>query len=153
MELGNKIAQLRQKAGLTQKELADELKISAQSVSKWENLLAMPDITLLPRIAEIFGVTIDELFDLTIDQKLNRIENHLDIEKDFSYGTFKEYKEYLESLLSSKEHHNRATGLLAQLYGRRILSDRDEVRKYAEESIVTPSGCSHGVCHTDIVNR
>ena len=135
MELGNKIALLRQKANLTQKQLADALCISAQSVSKWENLVAMPDITLLPKLSEIFGVSIDELFDLTIDQKLNRIENHLDIEKDFTYQTFKEYEDYLKSLLDDKEHHNRATGLLAQLYGRRMLSDSEKVAKYAQEAI------------------
>ena len=135
MELGNKIAQLRQKAQLTQKQLADELNISAQSVSKWENLVAMPDITLLPKLAEIFGVSIDELFDLTISQKLNRIENHLDIEKDFNHETFKEYEEYLKSLLDDKEHHSRAVTLLAQLYGRRMLSDSQKVGKYAKEAI------------------
>lgn len=135
MELGNKIALLRQKAKLTQKQLADELNISAQSVSKWENLVAMPEITLLPKLAEIFGVSIDELFDLTIDQKLNRLENHLDIEKDFDPETFKEYEDYLKSLLENKEHHARAVGLLAQLYGRRMLSDSSKVDKYAKESI------------------
>ena len=135
MELGNKIAQLRQKAKLTQKQLADELCISAQSVSKWETLAAMPDITLLPKLSEIFGVSIDELFDLTIDQRLNRIESHLDIEKDFEHETFKEYEEYLKSLLDNKEHHSRAVGLLAQLYGRRMLSDSEKVSKYAKESI------------------
>ena len=123
MELGNKIAQLRQKAKWTQKQLADELGISAQSVSKWENLVAAPDIALLPKLAEVFGVSIDELFDLTIEQKLNRIENRLDIDRDLSHETFTEYEEYLRTLLSDEEHHNRATGLLAQLYGRRMLTD------------------------------
>ena len=77
MELGKKIRQLRFKAGLTQEQLADKLGIGAQSVSKWENDVAMPDITTLPLIAEIFGVTIDDLFDLTAEQRLNRIENRL----------------------------------------------------------------------------
>ena len=75
MELGKKIRQLRFKAGLTQEQLAEKLGIGAQSVSKWENAVAMPDITALPLLAEIFGVTIDELFDLTTEQRLNRIEN------------------------------------------------------------------------------
>ena len=135
MELGNKIALLRGKAKLTQKELAELLCISAQSVSKWENLVAMPDITLLPKLSEIFGVSIDELFDLTTEQKLNRIENRLDIERDFSHETFSEYENYLKSLLDNKEYHNRATGLLAQLYGRRMLTDSEKVNKYAEEAI------------------
>ena len=135
MELGNKIAQLRQKAKLTQKQLAEELSISPQSVSKWENLAAYPDVTLLPKIAEVFGVSIDDLFDLTVEQRLNRIENRLDIEKDFTPANFAEYEEYLSSLLGDDEHHERATGLLAQLYGRRMLVDAERVRKYAEEAI------------------
>ena len=66
MEIGSKIKQLRYKCGLTQEQLASRLGISAQSVSKWENAVAMPDITLLPMLAEVFGVSIDELFDLTV---------------------------------------------------------------------------------------
>ena len=135
MELGSRIAQLRQKAKLTQKQLADELGISAQSVSKWENRVAAPDISLLPRIAEVFGVSIDDLFDLTVDQRLNRIENRLDIDKDFPPETFKAYDEYLSSLLPDKEHHDRVTGLLGQLYGRRMLCDAQKVGKYAMEAI------------------
>ena len=46
-----KIRQLRFKAGLTQEQLAEKLGIGAQSVSKWENAVAMPDITALPLLA------------------------------------------------------------------------------------------------------
>ena len=67
MELGKKIKQLRFKAGLTQEQLAEKLGIGAQSVSKWENAVAMPDITALPLLAEIFGVSIDDL--LNYDSK------------------------------------------------------------------------------------
>ena len=56
MDIGNKIKQLRYKAGLTQEQLASKLGISSQSVSKWETSVSMPDITLLPLLAEEFGV-------------------------------------------------------------------------------------------------
>ena len=82
MELGKKIKQLRFKAGLTQEQLAERLGIGPQSVSKWENAVSMPDITALPLLAEIFGVSIDELFDLTKEQKLRRIENRMDCEAE-----------------------------------------------------------------------
>ena len=82
MELGKKIRQLRFKACLTQEQLAEKLGIGPQSVSKWENAVAMPDITTLPLLAEIFGVSIDELFDLSNEQRLNRIENCMDMEAD-----------------------------------------------------------------------
>ncbi len=66
MELGKKIKQLRFKASLTQEQLAESVGVSAQAVSKWENSVAMPDITLLPKLAEIFGVSIGDLFDLSV---------------------------------------------------------------------------------------
>ena len=53
---------LRQQAGLSQEALAARLGVSAQSVSKWENAQACPDIGLVPQIADLFGVSIDELF-------------------------------------------------------------------------------------------
>ena len=60
--LGERIASLRKKAGLTQEELAEKLGISPQAVSKWENDISCPDIMTLPLIAELYGITIDELF-------------------------------------------------------------------------------------------
>ena len=59
--LGGRIAELRRKKNMTQEELAAELGVTAQAVSKWENDLSCPDITLLPQLARLFGVTIDEL--------------------------------------------------------------------------------------------
>lgn len=60
--LGDNIARHRRLRGLTQDALGDLLGVSAQAVSKWERQLACPDITLLPAIARLFGITIDELF-------------------------------------------------------------------------------------------
>ncbi len=56
------IAELRKKQGLSQEELAGMLDITFQAVSKWENQLSCPDIALIPKIAEIFQVSIDFLF-------------------------------------------------------------------------------------------
>ena len=82
MNIGEKIRLLRYRAGFTQEQLAEKLGVSAQSVSKWENSAAMPDITLLPLIAGEFGVSIDELFDLTKEQKLHRIQSRMDVEAE-----------------------------------------------------------------------
>lgn len=54
----------RRKKGVTQSELADFLGISFQSVSKWENGITMPDITLLSMISEYFQVSVDEILGL-----------------------------------------------------------------------------------------
>jgi transcriptional regulator with XRE-family HTH domain len=59
--LGKRIAENRKRLGLTQDGLAEQLGLTAQAVSKWENDQSCPDITMLPRLAEIFGITTDEL--------------------------------------------------------------------------------------------
>ena len=51
-----RIAELRKKKNITQQELADVLGMSFQTVSKWENGNGMPDITLLPILAEYFNI-------------------------------------------------------------------------------------------------
>ena len=120
MELGKKIRQLRFKAGMTQEQLAEQLGISPQSVSKWENAVAMPDISTLPLLAEVFGVTIDDLFDLTAEQRFNRIEHRMDIEDELPQDVFLEYEEFLKSQVSDRENKKRATELLAYLYWHRM---------------------------------
>ena len=51
----------RKKLGLTQDKLAEALGVTAQAVSKWENDQSCPDITMLPRLAELFHISTDEL--------------------------------------------------------------------------------------------
>ena len=65
LKIGEKIKELRKAQTVTQEKLADYLNISYQAVSKWENGLALPDITLLPQLASFFGVTADELLGVT----------------------------------------------------------------------------------------
>ena len=59
--IGQKIAEKRKANGLTQESLADAMGVSAQAVSKWENDLSCPDITLLPSLTKKLGMTLDEL--------------------------------------------------------------------------------------------
>ena len=61
LTLGKRIAMLRRQKELRQEDLAQMLEVSPQAVSKWENDQTCPDISLLPRLAEILGVTVDEL--------------------------------------------------------------------------------------------
>ena len=61
MTLCEKLIDLRRKAGLSQEQMAQQLDVSRQAVSKWENDLSCPDITLLPQLARLFDVTTDEL--------------------------------------------------------------------------------------------
>ncbi len=59
--LGKNIAANRRRLGLTQEQLAQQLGVTAQAVSKWENDQSCPDIAVLPRLAEIFSISTDEL--------------------------------------------------------------------------------------------
>lgn len=61
MTLGEKLTLYRKKNNLTQDAVAETLGVTAQAVSKWENDASCPDIMLLPRIADLYGTTIDEL--------------------------------------------------------------------------------------------
>ena len=60
--IGANIAKLRKEKNMTQDQLANLMGISFQAVSKWENGLSSPDVSSFPMLADVFGVTIDELF-------------------------------------------------------------------------------------------
>lgn len=59
--MGDRIKFHRKRLGLTQEQLAERLGVSAQAVSKWENNLSCPDISILPELASIFGISVDAL--------------------------------------------------------------------------------------------
>ena len=59
--IGNRISKYRKEKGMTQEELAAKLGVSSQAVSKWENDASCPDISLLPRLCRILGISTDEL--------------------------------------------------------------------------------------------
>ena len=63
MTIGKRITLLRKEKGLTQEELATHMGVSPQAVSKWENDQTCPDISALPKLARLLGVTVDELLE------------------------------------------------------------------------------------------
>ena len=69
LRIGEKIKAKRRERDLTQEELANILGVSKAAVSKWENEESYPDITLLPQIAQLFHITMDELFNYTLEHK------------------------------------------------------------------------------------
>ena len=75
MKLNQNILSLRNERGYTQERLADMLGVSTAAVSKWECGNAYPDITLLPKIAEVFGVSVDYLlgYDITSQKSISEI--------------------------------------------------------------------------------
>lgn len=75
IKIGSKIRTLRKKRGITQEQLAEYIGVSFQAVSKWENDIALPDITLVPVIARFFGVSTDELLSFDSTEKDEEIKN------------------------------------------------------------------------------
>lgn len=67
MLIGDRIRLLRKNKNITQHQLGDVLSVSSQTVSKWECHLSVPDISVLPVIAQYFGITMDELFGYRLD--------------------------------------------------------------------------------------
>ncbi|MBQ4267606.1 MAG: helix-turn-helix transcriptional regulator, partial [Clostridia bacterium] len=59
--LGQFIAELRKEKGFTQRELSEMLQVSDKTISHWERDESSPDISILPELSSIFGITVDEL--------------------------------------------------------------------------------------------
>ncbi len=76
MSFGQIIKKLRRNADMTQEQLAEMLSISPQAVSRWETDAAMPDISLLRPISNIFGVTADELLEIDVSRINVAVESH-----------------------------------------------------------------------------
>lgn len=72
--LGKRIMQHRKSKKLTQDQLAEQLGVTAQAVSKWENDQSCPDITILPKLASIFGITTDQLLGSKPDEVVHEAE-------------------------------------------------------------------------------
>ena len=74
---GALIANMRRERGMTQAELADKMGVTDKAVSKWERDLSLPDTASLPRLAEIFDVSLDELMSVqlsTAEEPVNEKE-------------------------------------------------------------------------------
>ena len=69
MTLGERIAQLRREAGLSQEGLAEQMGVSRQAVSKWEKGLSYPDTENLLALAALFGVSADHLAGLRREEE------------------------------------------------------------------------------------
>lgn len=87
--IGDRIKYHRKRLGLTQEQLAERLGVSPQAVSKWENNLSCPDISILPELSGIFGITIDALLGNTAEpqqvHEAELVEEKNDSDMNFSW--------------------------------------------------------------------
>lgn len=125
LNLGTSIRRLRTERGMTQEELAAFAGVSFQAVSKWECGTTTPDIALLPKLAIFFGVRIDDLFGITHEDELERVEfilGHERItEENFGYS-----KKVLDHALEHSPDDVRVLKTYARLYFAKNQRDRLE---------------------------
>ena len=79
--LGNMIAELRKQKGMTQLELAEKMGVTDKAVSKWERDLSCPDINSLSNLAEVLGVSVEELMQIkkTGEEAVSKISEIMEV--------------------------------------------------------------------------
>lgn len=76
--LGMMISSLRKEKGMTQLQLAEVMGVTDKAVSKWERDLSAPDVNSIPKLAETFGITVDELMQVKTETKENINHDKID---------------------------------------------------------------------------
>lgn len=135
MEIGNQIKALRGQRGLTQETVASALGVTAQAVSKWENGAAVPDIALLPAISAYFGVTIDALFALTDELRVERIKNMLWDNRDIEEAVLDREAEFLQDKARREPERGETLMMLAWIENFKAQAHRRRAEYYAKESL------------------
>ena len=79
MNLGETISKLRKQKNMTQSELAQKLNVTDKAVSKWERNLSCPDVNSIPKLAEILGVSVEELLNAQTKQDNSKVEDIINI--------------------------------------------------------------------------
>ena len=135
MEIGNQIKSLRLRRGITQEAMAQHFGITPQAISKWERGAAAPDIEMLPAISAYFGVTIDELFSLSDDTRMERIQNMLWDVRFLPQTDVDASKEFLLRKAQQEPQNGRPYELLADLENHLALEHQEYAAEYAKEAL------------------
>lgn len=134
MSFGKTIKNLRHKHDMTQERLADALSISPQAVSRWETDMAMPDISLIVPLCNLFHVTADELLGIDLNRKDEAVKALCDeSDKYLNRGYWEKAQEILEDgIRRFPDNCDIIEGLMNVAF-RQKSSTGD--RKYLEETI------------------
>lgn len=135
MNFAKKCKELRMKKAATQEQMATALNLSSQAVSKWENGVTLPDIELLPEISVYFGVTIDELFDMTGEKHLDRIRNMVILQETIDDSDFDYAHNFLLSHMDTPTMAEACLELLPALYNCKANEYRRKAEYFAKEAL------------------
>lgn len=135
MEIGIQIKQLRLRRGITQEAMAQHFGCTPQAVSKWERGAATPDISMLPAISAYFGVTIDELFALSDDTRMERIQNMLWDVRYFDPADVDKERDFLLEKGRREPENDRIYELLADMELHLADEHKERAVQYAKEAL------------------
>ena len=135
MEIGNQIKALRLRRGITQETMAQHFGLTAQAISKWERGVATPDIGMLPEISAYFGITIDELFALSDDTRIERIQNMLWDVRYFNPADVENERQFLLEKARRYPENDKVYELLADLELHLADEHKEAAVQYAKEAL------------------
>lgn len=136
MNIGLNIKKYRLSKGMTQEELAEYTRVSSRAVSRWENSITFPDISLLPILANIFEVTVDELLDVDVYKKEQDIKSIL--EENQKYKHTGEVEKSIELLRTSLNKYPNNFEIMKQLKNALLMyyCAKDGERSYLLDEII-----------------
>lgn len=128
---GERLKKLRHDNNITQDALAEYLDISYQAVSKWENALGFPDISLIPAISNFFGVSSDFLLGIELEKSEEKIENVLNEARQFTHtGEIEKSIALIEETLKSFPNEHR---LLCDLIEYKVMAWNSDDAEWCED--------------------
>ena len=135
MEIGNQIKNLRLRRGITQEAMAQHFGITPQAISKWERGVATPDIAMLPALSAYFGVAIDELFALSDETRMERIQNMLWDVRYLNPSDVDAAQEFLLEKAKREPINGRPHELLADMENHIAREHMSYAAEYAKEAL------------------
>lgn len=135
MSIGTNIYTLRKERKITQSQLAEKLGVSEQAVSKWENDLCAPDVSLFPVIADFFRVSIDRLFGYHMNSYADEVKAIIKAADD-SMDTYKEIEIIGEGLKKYPNSPDLKIYLAFSLSMVNRISDDENERKEAVKKAI-----------------
>ena len=123
----------RKRVGMTQEEVARMLMVTPQAVSKWETGGGTPDISLLVPIAELFGISTDELLGYANTEQLSVLDEQYHSSKETRKELYDKYIDLLKSNPTNKSILSRLLSLTAE----RLASSKETVSEAEKDALVS----------------
>lgn len=139
MNIGETLKKLRRENNMTQEQLAEYLNISTQAVSKWETHLSLPDITLIPMLANIFDTSADVLLGIDISAKEKRIQDVVDRAEKYLYTGYhvKAAEIFREGLKEYPNSYKIMNGLMHCIWKERDDQKTEDKRNEMTKEVIS----------------